>query len=435
MLIFVTLAALLLAALGLCALRTAPAVARWLALLSVVAFAVVGSLADRTEGRQVTSQFEQARLGGTASERRTAMLLAAARSGPMAYELELLWQAPSRSGSEATRALGAQAVAPIGLPFAPDDVRIRATTSLRVDRPTMLEIEVVGLAEDLPAELAVTDGFDAGYRETVTVGAQPTTVAFTPTRAGAWQVTLHIAVGEHDVRATGAFVVAEPDEVLVVDPSGVVAAALRAQGERVRESAVWPTDWREHDRIVLGRVLPVDQQQALARAVDDGTGLFVLAAAFGEEGTPLRELLPVRPLPVPPEVGNGEGQGAGAGDHANSDPANSADPGKPPPEPVKTDPAENKPPRQPDGVGDTEGAKPVSKDPIEVDRHSVAMVLVVDRSESMGAEVRDGLTKMSFAKASALGTAQALDEGDRVGVVSFGNRNEGRVELPMTDAM
>ena len=77
----------------------------------------------------------------------------------------------------------------------------------------------------------------------------------------------------------------------------------------------------------------------------------------------------------------------------------------------------------------------MSKDPVEVDRHSVAMVLVIDRSESMGTVLSTGLTKMSYAKTSALRTAQALDAGDRVGVVSFGNRNEGRVELPLTDAL
>ena len=444
MLIFVTLSALLLAALGLCAVRTAPAVARWLAMLSVVAFVVVGSLADRTEGRDVVSRFEQARLGGSASDQRTAMLLAAARTGPMAHELELWWEASSRGASAAMRALGAQAVAPMGLPFAPEDVRIRATTLLRVDRPVMFEVEVVGLTGDLPAELAVPDGVAAGFRESVTVGAQPTTVAFTPTRAGAFEVTLHIAVGEHQVRASGAFVVAEPDEILVVDPSGVAAAALRAQGERVRESSSWPTDWREHHRIVLGRALPVEQQLALGRAVDDGTGLFVLAGAFGDEGMPIRELLPVRPLPAEPEIGIAEGPGRAAGDNPKTDPPKDGDSGKPPKEQVKPNPAENippaskpdqTPPRPPDAVGDTEGAKPVSKDPVEVDRHSVAMVIVVDRSESMGEEVRDGLTKMSFAKTSALRTAQALDAGDRVGVISFGNRNESRVELPMTDAM
>jgi hypothetical protein len=46
-----------------------------------------------------------------------------------------------------------------------------------------------------------------------------------------------------------------------------------------------------------------------------------------------------------------------------------------------------------------------------------------------------GSTKMEFAKKSANRAALALDVGDRVGVISFGNRSQSRVELPMTDAL
>lgn len=456
MLILVTLAALLLATLGLCAVRTAPVVARWLALLAAVAFAVVGSLADRTEGREVAPRLGSAKLGGTSAAERTRMLAAAARSGPRADELTLVWEPSERQvpdvvlladqpRSAVTPSLGARAVAPAGLPFAPGDVRIRAATRLLVGRPAMFEVEVVGLTGTLAAEVLVTDGVDAGYRDSIQVSAQATAVAFTPARAGSWTVSLQIICGEHRVNASGAFVVEEPSEVLVVDSGGVVAAALRAQGERVRESAGWPMDWREHDRIVLGRVLPRDQQAALARAVDDGTGLFVLAAAFGDDGSPLREILPVQPLPKQPRSGDGEGAGAGASSEAGQESDGAPpqpDAAKPPAEQVQEDPPEAPPPtkeptppRQPEAVGDTQGAKPVSKDPIEVDRHSVAMVLIVDRSGSMGDTLNNGLTKMSYAKTSALRTALALDVGDRVGVVSFGNRKEARVELPMTDAL
>jgi len=45
--------ALLLAALGLGAVRTAPALARWLSLLVAVAFAIVVGLADRTAEHRV----------------------------------------------------------------------------------------------------------------------------------------------------------------------------------------------------------------------------------------------------------------------------------------------------------------------------------------------------------------------------------------------
>ena len=84
--------------------------------------------------------------------------------------------------------------------------------------------------------------------------------------------------------------------------------------------------------------------------------------------------------------------------------------------------------------GDTQGRGKLSDDPIEVDKRAIAMALVVDRSFSMGTLLRDGNTKMSYAKTSARRTAEALSAGDKVGVVTFGNKNEGRIELPLTDA-
>mgnify|MGYP003667349242 CR=1 FL=1 len=449
MLIPITIVALLLAALGLAAVRTAPALARWFALLAVVAFVVVVSLADNTAERAVAVRQQIAKLGATSRDTDTAMLLAAASAGPRVSELQLRWQPSWQSprpeawavadaavgdGTVAGRAVGGRAfgavtIAPKSLPFAPADVRIRAISELRVDRPAVFEVEVVGLEEPLSAQLSVAPESAAGYREQLMVGSVPASVAFTPTEAGRHQVALQIRVGDHEVSASGRFEVAAPEEVLVVDPSGVVAAALRVQGERVRETQLLPADWSKHSRIVLGRVLPVAEQQALVRAVHDGTGLFVLAAAFGEAGSPLRELLPMRVLPELPDDANGEGPGAG-GRGDESPPADP--PVDPTAEPPVAPPVE---PEQPSKPGNTQDAGPVSKEPIEVDKHSIAMVLVVDRSGSMGTKLSNGLTKMSYAKTSALRTARALDVGDRVGVVSFGDLQRARVELPMTDAM
>ena len=69
-----------------------------------------------------------------------------------------------------------------------------------------------------------------------------------------------------------------------------------------------------------------------------------------------------------------------------------------------------------------------------VERGSIAMVLVVDRSGSMGTSLSNGRTKMSYAKSSALRTAQALSDGDQVAIVTYGNKGQGRIELPMTAA-
>ena len=156
MLILTTIIALLLAAFGLAAVRTAPALARWLALLVAVAFAVVVSLADNTKVREVAMRPQVADLAGSTQDTRTAMLLAASAAGPRVSELQLRWQPSWRSpesGEQQTAsvrqpgvaALGAVAMAPASLPFAPSDVRIRAISQLRVDRPALFEVEVLGL--------------------------------------------------------------------------------------------------------------------------------------------------------------------------------------------------------------------------------------------------------------------------------------------------
>ncbi|MEC8253391.1 MAG: VWA domain-containing protein, partial [Planctomycetota bacterium] len=297
----------------------------------------------------------------------------------------------------------------------PDDVRIRAASRAEVERPTALELEVAGLQRELSGELVVRSPDGDILRQEVLLGAGAVEVSFTPTRAGDYEAVLEVAVGAHRVTASGSFTVAPPSEVLVVEPSGVVASALRAQGVRVREEAQWPLDWRRHQRVVLGRKLFGPQQRALADAVRDGVGVFVLAAAFGPEGSALRDLLPVRPLPVRAADGAGTGGGVTSDDEA-----------APQPEPP--------PPTPPDRIGDTSGAGPISEEPVEVDKHAIAMVLVVDRSASMGTMLADGMSKMAYARTSALRTAQALGEGDRVGLVTFGDQGAGRIDLPLTDA-
>lgn len=448
MLILITIGILLVAILGLAAVRTASVLARWLALLAAIAFAVVINLADRTEQRPVQARLQRADLMSDLQDTRTSMLMAAALAGPRAVELQLHWQPtwPGAVGSGKSdddlagrsdgAVLGATAVVPAALPFSPEDIRIRAMSELRVSRPALLEIEVVGLTADLVADILIGDDANQAVRETMTISSQPVTVAFTPSRVGYHEVSLQIRVGEHQVSVSGSFQVQAPDEILVVDANSVVAAALRVQGERVRETQSWPSDWSRHSRIVLGRALPVAEQAALVEAVSDGTGLFVLPPAFGDEGAPLREVLPIRPLPmVAGDAGGSDDRSGKDGEPAPvdrpSDPEQFEEPAKPTPI------APSQPPKdlpEPPGLGDTQGAKPLSKDPVEVDKHAIAMVLVVDRSGSMGTEVSSGVSKMSYAKTSALRTAQALDVGDQVGLVTFGARGAGRMELQLTDA-
>lgn len=413
-------AGLLLALCGLGLVRTAPAAARWLALLVVLAFTIVAGISDRTAERRVEPRLEQVALVGEAEQQRTAMLRAAARSGPRAQELALRWEA-SGSGAAPDAALGAVTSLPASMPFAPADVRIRAAARVEADRPALLEIDVADLEEEVAAEMVVRDRDGEILRQAVVVGRDPTSITFTPVRAGRYEATLQVVVGAHRVLASGGFDVEAPQEILVVEPTGVVAAALRAQGERVRAVRAWPADWRRHRRVVLGQDLAVEDQQDLVEAVRDGVGLFVLGAAFGPEGAPLRAILPVRPLPEQPDEGDGDGRGSASDEQPEQPEANEPPPEQPPPTP-------------PEKIGDTEGAKPISKDPIEVDKHAIAMVLVVDRSGSMSTRLPEGVTKMSYAKTSALRTAQALGRGDLVGLVTFGDPGAGRIELPLTDA-
>lgn len=422
------LAGLLLAAVGLVAARSAPLGARWLAFVVAVGFAVTALVADRTELRDVPARGQRAELQGDAAARRTAALRAAAQAGPRVDELELRWQVGEPSAAPRA-ALGAVTTAPASVPFAPEDVRVRAVAQAEVERPALLEFEVEGLTRDVSAEVVVRDADGDVLRESVVLGAAPASVSFTPARAGAHEVSLEVEVGGADaprIRAEGRFEVASPDEVLVVGASGVVAAALRVQGERVRVEPALPPDWRRHGRVVLGRTLPAAQQMQLVEAVRDGLGLFVLGAGLGAPGAPLAAVLPVRVLPEQDDEPAGEGDD---GPEAGGDP-----PADGSPEPPAPRPPVEPPPAPPERIGDTAGASEISPEPVEVDKHAIAMVLVVDRSGSMGVTLPSGVSKMSYAKTSALRTAQALGEGDQVALVTFGDQGAGRIELPLTDA-
>ncbi|HEB54132.1 MAG TPA: VWA domain-containing protein [bacterium] len=396
--------------------RTGATPRRVLGLFAALAFAVVAALADGTTAVSVARRRQSVELRADAVATGTAFAVAAAAAGPRCDEVEVDWQPTWHTAqAEPARAFGAVAHLPPALPFPPTALHVRGVAAAERDRPMAFEVWIDDLAHELAGELLVRDRAGERLRRPLRLTARPTRVAFTPVEAGAHRLQLEVAIDGHVLVARGGFTVMAPEGVLVVDPAGVVAAALRTQGERVRELAAWPADWRRHARIVLGVDLPRDEQRALAEAVHDGVGLFVLPAAFGDEASPLRDLLPVRPLPVEADP-SAEASAGGRDPGGERPPASDASPPPPP------------------AGGSTEGAGPISPEPIEVDKHSIAMVLVVDRSGSMGTRLPNGLTKMSYAKTSALRTAQALGEGDWVAVVTFGNRRDARVALPMTDA-
>ena len=417
-LLVVVAVGLLLAVCGLATVRSATPSARLLALLVALGFAVVATLSDRTVERVVAPRAQAVDLDEDVESRRTRMLRAAAVAGPRVQELSLRWRG-ELAGAPPAAAFGADTAAPPPMPFAPADVALRGVARAAVDRPALLELEVADLDRAVAGEVVVRDPDGDILRRSVTLGVGVVDVPFTPTRPGRYQVSLEVSVGQHRVVATGGFDVSPPEELLVVERTGVVAAALRAQGERVREASRWPPDWRRHRRIVLGEALGEEQQRLLVEAVRDGLGLFLLAGAFGADGAPLRALLPVVPTPQPEEAADGPGEGGGA-EQASEDRAEALDPPPAPP--------------PPDRVGDTQGAAPISEEPVEVDKHAIAMVMVVDRSGSMGVPLANGMTKMAYAKESAQRTAQELSEGDRVGLVTFGDKGAGSIELNLTDA-
>lgn len=403
-------------AVGLGLVPSAPAGARWLAWATALAFAAGAAAPPRPCWRAEPAASARADLAGDALTARGAALAAAAAAAPRAVDLELAWRfAASGLGGGP---LGALATAPPPLPLQPEDLQVRALGLAVHDRPLQLQVEAPPLPAPVQAELRLEQDGAPAFRAPVQLGSGlEVLVEWTPPAAGRHELVLSLELGGHRLVARGALHVAAAPTVLVLEPSGVVAAALRAQGVRVVETAVAPADWGGVAAVVLGQPLAAAAQGALAGAVADGTGLLVLAPGFGGPGEPLRDLLPVRPQPEP-AGGTGGGATAGAGGEAQPPAA------EPPPEPP--------PPSPPRGRSEDPGR--VGAEPVEVDKRAIAMVLVVDRSGSMGARLADGRTKMSYAKTSALRTAQALGPGDAVGVVTFGNKDAGRVELALTDA-
>lgn len=414
-----TIGALIACALGLAAVRGAPPAARLLAWLLALAFAAVTWAAPGASWRAAATVPAGADVGGTALAARTSAAGAVVSAGPRAVDLVLRWRAPLAAAGNGP--LGALSEAPPALPVQPEDLQVRALAAPARDRPLALQVDAPVLETPFDAELIVRAGAQVVHREVVRVGAAPAVVTWTPAQAGAHTIELVATVAGHRITAAGELTVADAPSVLVLEPSGVTAAALKVQGATIVQAAVtpdWPPDdWKRYAAVVVGQALSADAQRGLVAAIQDGAGAFVLSPGFGAPGDALRELLPLQPRPEDPGA---SGSGAGAGAEGPAAPPKS----EPPPPPKREEP-----PR-----GETAKEAPVAPEPIEVDKRAIAMVLVVDRSGSMGAPLGDGHTKMSYAKTSALRTARALGAGDRVAVVTFGNKNQGRIELPMTDA-
>lgn len=422
------LVAVLVGGLGLCVVPSARPLARWWGWLVVLAFATAALQLPGVQWRERAPRTARLQLPASAVAARTALLAAAATIEPRAQDLVVHWQPPAAPplGANAQRlcALGAEIAAPTPLPLAPSDLQLFALGELVAGRPVALRVATPRLAEPLPGRLLVRGGAATLLEQDLMVGgSEAATATFVAPAEGDLAFELVVRVGAAELRAVGVGSLLPPPRVLVLEPSGLAAEALRAQGVQVTTSAAAPADWREFAAVLLGGPLSAADQQRLVAAVLDGTGVFALGPSFGASEEPIRALLPVRPDPVQPNLDEGERNSAGPGAGAATPPA---EPPPPPPEPPPPTP-DAKPP-------DPSGAGRVGDQPIDVDKHSIAMVLVVDRSGSMGQVLANGRTKMSYAKSSALRTARALGEGDQVAIVTYGNKDQGRVELPLTNA-
>ena len=453
-------ALLLLCALGLLLVRSGPPWPRLLALFSALAFLLAaldpraeverrepprvhalltapGELAQIAEQRlqRVVEQVPGASLAvqvGEAGALGRQWLQALLRAGPGQRERLLVWSGPSPAVPGASAGIVATA-APV-LPFDPEQWVLQQNAALQVGRPAELWLGRPDDEQQLEAQVRVRggDGSLLLDRRVQTLPGYFAPLDFVPDKPGRATVEVEVPIDGAVLRRSGDLAIGEPMPVLVVEDGGVAAAALQAQGVRVARSERVPDDLAGYAAVVL--LLPqfATVQQRLVDAVDDGMGLFVGGEALPKSGEPLAAVLPVQVLPAASPFGDGPGGGdskPGEGEPKRPETAPPPRTDVPPPHP-DAPPDDQTPPS-----GDTTNAQGQPGQLAETERRDIAIVLVVDRSGSMGTLVDNtGNTRMSYAKTSALLTAKALQGGDEVGIVSFGNDDQETVVLPMTRA-
>lgn len=370
-----------------------------------------------------------------------ALAVAAARAGARTEERVLAWAGtpgPLPTGALPRVFDGRTVAAP--LPFDPGGLRLRSASVLQRDRPATLGLALPGATSDLAFRVRVLEpGGAVALDQSVALPARSTAAwDWRPAAAGLHRIECSARTGEVEMQWAGQVEVVETAAVAVLeDAGGPLAAALEAQGMRVVTGRSALDQLAACAALVLAQPLDAATAMRVADAVQDGMGLVLVGAAL-TEGTVLADLAPVRVLPplLPP---------APAGTDTGTSAAGSGPPGPqtsnpavapPAPAPVEPPPTVPPPPAQPGErppAGELPPAKVVPGGPVEVDRRSIAMVLVVDRSGSMSLTDQAGNTRMSYAKTAALRTAEALLEGDQVALVTFGNQDAGVLVLPLTD--
>jgi Mg-chelatase subunit ChlD len=341
--------------------------------------------------------------------------------------LVLWWTGPLR-GAEwsglAQRQSSADALSDVPvIPLDPDDVEVRVLTAPRAGRPAALEVALGSGGGDVRGRVWVNDPEGQMVAEKPFVGGATAKIEWQPRVPGTHEVHLVLHLEHVELRGAGVVEVADAPTVTIVGRRGkALAKALIVQGLKVRHATALP-DELSGTLVLLDALDQAEQQRVRVFVEDAGGGLFLVggenAGAVPGDEEVLAALSPVRRPPLPKATGP-KPRGA---DDKGSDPAkgDKPTPGKP------------DKPKQTDGPakGDTTGAR-LKAEEREVKRRSIAMVLVIDRSGSMTDLVKGSVSRMDLAKASAKQTAQALDEQDKIGIVSFGESNKATVVLPMT---
>lgn len=390
----------------------------------VVAVPVGGDAAEELEllrqgvGRHVEVVAVE---GDSPAELRAAAGWLAQASAQGSVVVALVWDGPFASVWDGELGVDAVALAPPGPELEPSHVGVRALGPLQAGRPAALEVSLAGPSRGVAGQVEIRDArgevVASAELSSQQLGTGSVEVSFQPQLSGRHRVGVRLVRGASEVRGEGEFEVSESASVHVVGSrAAVLARALEVQGLRVQRHFAVPADLDPTTIVVAADPIGSSEQERLATFTADGGGLFLLGAEDGgalpRAGEPLADLLPVTPPPPPAEE---EGEAV-----ESAEPPPTPDP-EPPPEPTEPELA----------AGDTRDAKLVEGPEREVERRMVAMVLVIDRSASMR-ELRQGRSKMDYAKRSAVETAEALTEGDRVGVVTFGLT--GQVILAPTPA-
>ncbi len=347
------------------------------------------------------------------------------RLGDLPVEIALLWTGPLGAEEPAARFdAGVRAWSAVPPPpWEPAELELRAARAQAVGRPGRLELTAGRPLPGLRGQLVLTA--PDGHRTIAELAADErgrVGYTWTPQRAGLHEVELTLRERGVQLQARGELSVAAAPRILVLgDQHEAVVRALTVQGfDAVPATSLEPPFTA--DVVVLLRAPDEEEVAALTGFVDLGGGLLLVGGADGGAvpvtGSPFATLSPISRSEIPAtEAGPG--------------------PGKPVPDERPQEPPPDAPPaKDPDAVppptGGTEGAQLVEGPPVEVERRTIALVLLVDKSGSMGNQVSGQLAKIEYAKQSAYETAAALGEGDEVALVTFGE--SAHVQLPLTPA-